>query len=364
MRCLIFSDLHFFSAPSELPQYKNRLDYQRATCSWLAGEIAAREPDLVVNLGDSAHRHASITMDALQAFGQSMNEIAEACKVAGDVPFIIVAGNHDQATVDGSVTFLNGLMAKDAWIVAHEWRRFTTPAGGTMAVLPHTTDTKKLDGWLAEHASADLTLIHQDVKDVLWSPGRPSPTGVDLSCLARRGWTIGGHYHHPQLFEEKRLAIVGSPFYASWSDSIVARPRGYLWFDSEEGPSWVENQLTPIRHTLRVGKSEEAVEWVEEFPVASRGRLMLRVLTKTEKGARNVERKLAEMGLLKVLARCEDLPEIAISAPTAMDLPEKAVEDFARQAIAASAELAKLVSFQELVDLGLEGLRGTAAQPV
>jgi len=368
MKLLCFSDLHFLSAPSGLAWCSDRLEYQLATCRWFAQQIRRRQPDVVVNLGDSNHVHGSISMAALQAFGRGMSEVYAACSEVS-AQFYVMAGNHDQATKDGSVNFVDSLLPSGIKLVTAGASWFTAADGDSLGLIPHTADPGRfldLVGQAGRQSKSRMDfLIHQDVRDVLWGPGRPATVGVEMGQLASwrtsDSWVLCGHYHHPQLFASERFAVVGSPFYPSWADSVVSLPRGYLWLNTRQRnrPRWEANPYTPIRHTLSVRQSKDALEWVVGAEARYRGldlsRLMLRVVCPTTKVARNVQRKLQDRGLLRLLVTTPaQKQEIEVEQALVEGVPEQAVRDYVAQLGGVTVG----VTTADLLDAGMVALRG------
>ena len=370
MKVLVFSDMHFLSAPSEMPEYgPNRLNYQLKACEWLAEMVKTHDPDCVVNLGDSNCTHAAVTMHALQAFGLGMDMILSACAKTG-APFFIVAGNHDQADKNGEVSFLGG-MAPCRAPIRLVMSRPVVFGEHTVGMIPYTHDPQLFAERLKTVSRCQYVLIHQDIRGAVWAPGRPATIGHDLSWLGSQvpGQVIGGHYHHPQRFKDKRFAVVGSPFYASWSDHMMQRPRGALLI-TDGKYQWLRNPYTPLRHTLRVKSWDDVLGWISSAqgksapwfdPAKDLPDLMLRLIAPSAEVLEQTEAELQSLGLKvrKLLGRVHEQHfEIRVAPALALDEPASAVRAMAGAVGATAPEVAEVAAAGELEQLGLQALHG------
>ena len=368
LKVLCISDLHFLNTQSELPLWNNRLEYQTKTCEFFAKEIIKRRPDAVVNLGDTNNNHGSIAVDVVQTIGSAIAVIQDACQEVGARQFIM-AGNHDQASKDGSVNFVEGYApARDKIsLITREGSSFIIK-GNQLSFVPYTYDPdiffKRLSASRVKRANQFATFIHQDVKQVLWGPGKPATIGLDLPTVTAGydGWTICGHYHHPQLMQDRKFAIVGSPFYAHWGDSMTKLPRGYMWLD-ENGPSWTSNPYTPIRHTIRADSLKDVNDWIESlhrlgwWTSTDAKRLLLRVICKDGDTARQITEKLKGHSILKVFMRVDDIKfETEVDNTLVLDVPMDAVKKYMEALIANNQSVSSWTTLEELTEYAMEAM--------
>ena len=248
MRVLFYSDVHYFVDKASLPGLPPRQETQRRTAEWVAETIQTLQPDMVVNGGDIKETHSHIDMASLDLLLSCENHITKVCHDMG-IPRVVIAGNHDQASRDGSLTILPAMRkTKQTHLV--EGVKVVEHDGFSLASIAHRYDLDETRKNLRKVKGADFVVVHQDILHADWIPEvRESDVGLSVDeVLDAAPYGAGGHFHHPQQLDE-RFAIIGSPCYYSWSDRPVDLPRGVMvWEDGKFG--WVENPYTPIFATV------------------------------------------------------------------------------------------------------------------
>jgi len=284
MRIFTFSDVHWF---------RNK-PYLKDTFTWLAQEIRAQAPDVVVFCGDMNHAHGYVDIDVLDAMSQAMREIEDA---AGGCPIYMLAGNHDQASRDGSENILTAFRRRNVQCIAGNpeilWNGGgnASPWSAIGCAYPPRDSAEYLSVLSDKITEIRNTgnqgpivlFTHWELNDIPYTPiaGKSSdhpvsiPNGVNL--------IVNGHYHHPVTYADRKppVVIVGSPCYHNYSDMIVPEPRGYVIIGLENDGAWsthrVANPYGPLYHTIE----SSGIPMVQGMTEADRSRLQLRVKVAT-----------------------------------------------------------------------------------
>lgn len=259
MKILCFSDFHFFS---------KRLEYQLETCKWIAGQILELEPDLVVNCGDTNHTHNHMSVDTISVSTQGLGEIVRVCKRVNS-RVLFIAGNHDQASGDGSQTVLSMFQNLAGVTCATNMPLISYVEDTTIIGCPYIPKTRQED-YLEkyrsdiEHLKPVIQFSHWEIKDIAYTPGgKISETGLHLESTVPSSCKliVNGHYHHPAWYKwSPPLAIVGAPCYYNYADGLSELPRGILMIESQGDDfdlEWLENPIGPVYHTVRGRDAKE-----------------------------------------------------------------------------------------------------------
>jgi len=333
MRLLLYSDSHYLDEPAAAPGVEPRLTFLTKTFQWIAKKIMKHSPKAVFNLGDTNNQQGSVSIQALHTMCTAIHDITHACSVVKAL-HVALAGNHDQGTLDGNANILPAFGRMGMCLV----ERYHLLESMRVVCIAHTSDPEAFKNSViaARAGGAKYAMIHQPVNGILWRPGQPDDGGVDIELFKDFDFTFGGHYHHPQYRKRDRFAIVGSSCYFNFNDHATTRPRGVVLFDTKTGvPEWLPNPHTPIRHTLQVTKSEAVLDWLTCGIVAEKHypRLILKVKCETSKVKRNVEKKLKDYPLAKLIVRdMSEGTETAHERDVVLDAPESAIRSFVRDA--------------------------------
>ncbi len=304
MKVLVFSDLHFFHT---------RSSYLLETCRWIADEIERTTPDLVVFGGDANHTHDYIDIETLEALTRGFSEIISRLPECAD--FVVIPGNHDQASSDGKQTVLSIFRGHTRVSV------MDTPSCsscGRFVFAPYPpTAPKQLEDYTsalqvaclrAREKCSDLPILisHWELKDVPYKPG-DTPRGTRGRIAEGFKLVVNGHYHHPVYYPSLNgcpVLLVGSPCYHNYSDSIVEEPRGVLLLADTEDvgtsrvacPGWwygrLENPHGPIYHTV---KAEDLPSFGAASATSLSKRLKLRVVVSSVEAYEELRPKLAAL---------------------------------------------------------------------
>lgn len=250
-RLVIYSDMHWGDAG---------LAECEAAADDLADLVAAVDPDVVLNLGDTFHAKDAVSSRTLDAFATKMQRVRAKSH-------LVLSGNHDASDRAGEVTSARVLSLLGADVVTGS--KIITVGDTAIGLLSHTSDAQALN----EHArtlARDLRGVgyavfsHVPIRGAAFNAKsvEESPDALDRSVLGDGiKLLFSGHYHHPQVLPGvPEVVICGSPSYLTWGDNVwfeagSAVPRGFLVVEIERtGATYrrVAAQRTTVRLSVPV----------------------------------------------------------------------------------------------------------------
>lgn len=274
---LVFGDLHFASSGAVTEEYTEKLDICINTCEWIADQIRENKPDWVINLGDVNHALGYVDIITLEAMREGMERVNMACRDLS-ILHVILSGNHDQYSKDGSFTVVNmfgSIRAVGGWSLFND---------KSFAIIDYHKDESSFYTALGECRECPILFMHQDIKGTLIGPKSYMPTGITIAALEAFKIVFNGHLHYPsnnQSLDTGTLIInVGSPIYHNFTDYVHELERGIVVYDSDKGHGLesitrIPNPCTPYYHTVK--SREELDEFkAKELDLS---RVNLRVVT-------------------------------------------------------------------------------------
>ena len=271
MKILLFSDLHF---------WKKTASYLEPTVSgWINSMILDQNPDLVVFGGDLNHTHNSVDTDVLHAITRSMATVAATAKNVTGRPLLALSGNHDTALRGMQKNFVEALAN-----ISPHIQSITEPSlieGILFIPYPDGSDyfAKHVEG-LGEHGP-DTAVVHVELSDVRYTPASDHTSDNPVTIPESVKTVLAGHYHHPEdyVVAGKKIHVIGSPCYHTYSDMVVDNPRGLVVFDTDSHTlKRFENPLGPVFHT----EHAETVKTLFDREGLSRYNLRVRVDSKKQ----------------------------------------------------------------------------------
>ena len=277
MRYLVFSDLHFFRGR----------DYLLDTCRWIAEQIKLLGPDIVVFGGDLNHAHDYVQTPVLHSISAGMAEIADATKdYSSNLVLYALSGNHDTSlrSTDKNIVDSISYLHKDIWAVTKPMALNSSaimlpspPHGDEDAMAEYKA---KMDALVASK-SPYLAFGHLELANVRYTPVAPNCSDHPLELPGCVKTIVNGHYHHPDSLDVggKRIILVGSPCYHTYSDVMVEIDRGILLLTDDNGvikEERIANPHGPIYHTVDAALTESLMT----LPADKLKRLKVRIRVK------------------------------------------------------------------------------------
>jgi DNA repair exonuclease SbcCD nuclease subunit len=355
MNLLLYSDYHFLDEPSPARGVPPRLEVQERTAAWIAEQVRAVRPEIVVNAGDTNHLHGHVGIPALDVMARAIRTISQAARRVG-AEHLILAGNHDQADRRGRYTVLPALAGKGVTLVTDGW---CSPPLGAIA---HQWEAEEFTARARDMAARGVRLlvIHQDLQGAAWNPQRRAEVGLDPKRLRRLDFerVFAGHYHHPQTV--RGVCVVGSVAYYDWNDYVLPLARGVVLYRSGK----VERLANPhavVRHTVRLDRAQDldAAVAATRQALPESCPLLLRVKCPDARTAKRVRKRFRKGDYAGVA-------QLVVSAPAGAatllpkvqpheDQPEETLRAFVRE------KRPKDLDAERLVAVGLEALADAPA---
>lgn len=233
MRLLFFSDIHMHNWTQfarTLPGGLNsRLNDQLGVILDLSEEAQKRSVDAVLFLGDLFHSRVRVDVDV---FFHTWEMIQG--NLAPSVPEVVMlVGNHDQNTKDGTVHSLAPFQSIGNVRVVDQPTRFTL---GTLQVtaIPFLEDLKEFEALAQKTEPCDLFLFHQGLDEATVGAYEVTIKGeVPVASLPvdRARLCLGGHYHKHQ-WVRKNVAYIGSPLQLDFGERN--EEKGFLYVDTAD----------------------------------------------------------------------------------------------------------------------------------
>lgn len=227
---LFFTDPHIdrkgeFSETTEdgLTTYLHRV---RDSLLWVSTQIANTSPDYVVCGGDVFDSTGYVDSSSNKVAAECLWDISKTCSL-GNIPFYILAGNHDFESIKNNIHNLHFLERFSVVVVD---RPCEIRSG--VFLLPWA---EKLDLDLLKNKR--LTFSHVDVIGSPLIKGKPSDVGLSESDFS--GLVINGHYHNPS--KVGKVINVGSLVSRNFRDVDSARKRIALIDDETLNVEFMEN---------------------------------------------------------------------------------------------------------------------------
>jgi DNA repair exonuclease SbcCD nuclease subunit len=246
---LMFGDLHFApgGAVTEFG-YTEREMEALDTCQWIAEAILLDKPRVVVCMGDTGHNNSLVEMSSLSAIAIGFTRIRTACDTVG-CKFVILSGNHDQFSDDGSISLVNALKP-----YGHVVENYAVIDG--VAFLSFYSDLQGFIDDFGRILGVQTLCMHQDVVGAQMNANRKSDFGVYAEQLKEVPNVFNGHYHKPHVVGH--VTMVGSACYHNFSDQYDRTSddqRGIVLFDEEKRTiDRIANPHTSLYQTVELPK--------------------------------------------------------------------------------------------------------------
>ena len=278
MRILLYGDLQ---TNHRRPDY---MQFLTKTLEYLVSVIEDRQPDLVVNLGDTFDTKNLVSVDDLVYGWQWSRRIGSArppVSASGTTTkrHWVLKGNHDISDKHGDRASIQVLEEPNTLVCMGMGMHVVN--GLRVLVIPYDEDVNSIYQSLHDCTDRpDLILGHCDWLGCRLTPHYVSKAGLDPAWFAKNypGVPVfNGHYHHPMDVGD--LHFVGSPVHKDFNDIAGEIPRGFSLWDSETGD--VERIVNP--HTyyclqLSFTEEEEMRAWADKLrPDAERLRIKVAV---------------------------------------------------------------------------------------
>ncbi len=263
MKAFCFSDVHL-DHPSDLDS--NTLDLFVKSAEWLAEQIRANKPDVVVNLGDTNHRDGGMSTGTIQLFVRFMDPIITACDELR-IPFVTIVGNHDQYTRNGEQHVIEPLKWKSK--VVDKPVVMKLKGGIDTLFMPYFRSVEEFHAGWEDACSAealmvpDLVFMHMDVVGAKMNSGIVSTHGITPG----QGLEIwNGHYHLPHEIEN--IGVIGALQYSQFRDVDTwdVPRRGAVLLTKQKGkPSKIKRLANPHTNFFWKIKGDNAATMLAEF---------------------------------------------------------------------------------------------------
>lgn len=271
-RFILFTDLHVSA---------KTLDRALALLAYVRGCAIENEAH-VVCLGDFWDQRASLNVRQLDAVQREF----EAWRAAG-VHLILIPGNHDQVSLDGSV---NAVRIFDAFAHVLVVNTPLYDPDTKLAFVPWREESGAQQAVFDALPEGTTVFAHAEVQGASTNVGRASPGRVSLAACERMRATYCGHYHQRQRLGEHTWYI-GSPFEMSFAErdqphgiALVTRDEVEPAFlDLDEFPKHYRLTWPEDRAGLAHPREHDIVELV--MPAADLGGPALREALKSVRAA-------------------------------------------------------------------------------
>lgn len=253
---LYYSDQHVFphssfSSVTEDGKTNVILEHE-STCAWIATQIRQHKPELVVNLGDSAHNFGNLDSLTLRCLYEGHLLISSACEFVG-ARYRQLLGNHDfenEAKRIHCFPFVSPIDLVNEILLE-----------GTDLFVPFYRDVNDVSYRVGEilerNPEIKTAYIHLDYIGAAMNAYMvPSKKGVNPE-LFRGIRTFAGHYHHPQVHGD--IVVVGSTGYRSFVDCVLDTPRGIV-LDTGKKIKRIENPHTSIYFSAAIDDPKDIKE--------------------------------------------------------------------------------------------------------
>ena len=318
--------------------------------------IAERDPDLVVHAGDFFHVVRPGNATIVRAF-QGLSEFQAK---RGGKPFVLIGGNHDTPRSSDSGNILRLFEAIPGLQLVPQNTRVLDFPDLDLEVLavpsPALLRDPRPDYEPSLGRGHSVLTLHGMARQAL-----PKHAQFDVAQTHHERWTYValGDYHGFQQYG-RNVCYSGSTDFAStniWEE--VAVPKGWVWFDTEQGQ--IEFVPVPTRSVLDLplidargldlAEVEEQMRangsWAEEMPIV-RQRILNFPHALRGKLDSNLLRELASRALNYQVRAIP--PEVA--GATQIGATTRTLEQSWGEHVA-SATLVKAVSREELLAVGL-----------
>ena len=204
---LLFSDIHFHNwsqFSTILPSGRNsRLQDTVNVVNDIYNHVVDKGITDVVFLGDLFHSRTKIDIDVYDAAWKAMQQLAQGANL------YLLMGNHDSHNRNADVHSLEPF--KEFAEVIDEPCRHTI-GGYDIEAIPWMADKADFCKAADEAESADILIMHQDVKGGLLSSGIRSNGDLGTEDIQTEKYTkvFMGDYHKPQYLPPN-MYYVGSP---------------------------------------------------------------------------------------------------------------------------------------------------------
>lgn len=182
--------------------------------SWIDDIIKKEKPDLVVNLGDTFHNHATIRSEIMTEFMRHVSKAIETC------PYVYLLGNHDMFKPNDA-KYHALLHLKGAIEGFHIFDEIKDGPWG-ITWVPYQHNPANFPTRTQQICVAHQTFKGADYGDITVKDG------VDSSLVSADA-IISGHIHKRQVLG--KVIYPGSPFSQSISD--INQIKGVMLYDTE-----------------------------------------------------------------------------------------------------------------------------------
>jgi DNA repair exonuclease SbcCD nuclease subunit len=234
-KILIFSDLHLHKWKEFAKTDKNGRNDRLMDCYSVFEFVRRRadklQPDLIVFVGDLFHKKSILDTETFN-LGMDGISMLENWKV------LMVPGNHDQATKDGSIHSLAAFKhLKHVSVADIDDARPYNVGSFKVLAIPYTDRQHIIDSFKGE--THDLAFVHAGFSGAIAGSYEYRPPEelevADLGKLPKdRVSVISGHYHTPQSLLGGKVVYVGAPLQHTRSD-MADKSRGISLFDTKTG---------------------------------------------------------------------------------------------------------------------------------
>jgi DNA repair exonuclease SbcCD nuclease subunit len=234
MKLLFYADLHFRENGSFIPWNKpvgNGLSIELNNtiigCQFVAEQIKALYPDLVVNLGDIFHPMESISVSTLYGAHLGLSLISKACKELG-IKHYLVNGNHDIYSENNLICSTSILTGYFDEILASE---DVVIGQGDIGIVPfHSSPEAVYNGLITITGFLDqdgVLLTHNDFAGAKYENNHETDSNLSPDLPIQ---IFSGHIHLPQTVGS--VIYVGSLVQHRFSQYGL-NENGILLYDTE-----------------------------------------------------------------------------------------------------------------------------------
>lgn len=221
MRFLMYGDLHVNHGKATYT------DFLKKTVDFLIDTIHERQPDVLVNCGDT-----------LDTFGtQNVKDVVLARDIIRRLTnaidpgmHYVMRGNHDTGDKHGEDTWTDVLEMEGVEIINKTTVR--SIYGKNYLFVPYTRDFD-IDTFKPD-CHIDAAFAHTDWIGCRLTPKHISTSGfvpAEVAEVIPGVPVFAGHYHSPM--QAGPVHFVGSPLYMTFNDEVTETPRGFTFWDTE-----------------------------------------------------------------------------------------------------------------------------------
>jgi hypothetical protein len=255
MKILFYGDLQVNFANAEYMSFMER------TMNTLEQLVEEEKPDLLINLGDTTDTFGTVSVKDLVWAHRRLKRLSALMRKHTTGPASmhwILMGNHDVS--DHACEYSTTELMEGADCIP-----FTKPVvnayGLGVNMFPFTEDMDEVRGLLPDCKGTICSAGHIDWLGAKVTPTFVSTSGLDVAEYAEITNHVPffqGHYHMPS--DTPPLYVVGSPLHKDFNDDIVEIPRGFTWYDSDEGHiSRIQNFNTYYTIKVKADSEEEVI---------------------------------------------------------------------------------------------------------